>query len=110
MNDFVNKKPFSNESTLEKLSSLDEALKEKGASNLWLQKYKCRFGAKLSINPELVPSFKQGLQLVLDRLNLTNDRIYNAEEIGYFLRKLWSGGMKDLFFCLYKCNRRTFYC
>lgn len=46
-------------------------------------------GEKLSTNSELVVSFKQqNLRWVIDKLNLTNDHVYNAYQTGFFWKVL----------------------
>lgn len=91
--------PVTSELLKAKAKLLQEAIKEGSdfsASDGWLQNFKHRFGIrllkisgeKLSTNPELVNPFKQDLQSMIERLNLTNEQLYNADETGLFWRLL----------------------
>lgn len=91
--------PVTSELLKAKAKSLHEEMKEKekfSASDGWLQNFKRRFGIrflkisgeKLSTNPELVEPFKQNLRSIIERLNLVNEQIYNADESGLFWRLL----------------------
>lgn len=91
--------PVTSELLKAKAKSLNEALNETetfSASDGWLQNFKHRFGIrflkvsgeKLSTNPQLVEPFKQELKSVIEKLNLVNDQIYNADETGLFWRLL----------------------
>lgn len=83
----------------EKAKALQKAIDENStfsASNGWLNRFKKRYGIrllqisgeKLSSQPELVNPFKKTLNGVIERLNLTSEQIYNADETGLYWKLL----------------------
>ncbi|XP_066261193.1 jerky protein homolog-like [Euwallacea similis] len=91
--------PVTSELLKTKAKLLYGELKEKEkffASDGWLQNFKRRYGIrflkisgeKLSTNPEMIEPFKQDLRSIIEKGNLVNEQIYNADETGLFWRLL----------------------
>ncbi|XP_066258000.1 jerky protein homolog-like [Euwallacea similis] len=77
-------------------SEIKETDKEFTASEGWLQKFKKRFGIrflrisgeKLSSQPELIDPFKKQLKNKMQKLGITLDQLYNADETGLYWKLL----------------------
>lgn len=83
----------------EKAKVLQRAIDENSsfnASNGWLNRFKKRYGIrllqisgeKLSSQPELVDPFKETLTSIIERLDLTTEQIYNADETSLYWKLL----------------------